>query len=322
MDFLSFLSQASEQRFWLQRRRFCFVSEAYPLTFFNILFKKLEQKNILPAPYQRIFLESTEKKLLQATLQQSILGSYSFFWLGSLSEERESKSLQELAATLLAYQGPHTVAYFIESDSKLMPKKADDIIQLQTDLNIESFITLVQFFDITFDAKKMSLIRTLFNHNNTISLDVCWMLINYLELISSKYIEDYTIYLANLVGRAPSLSVLSEHFFSKNSQQFFALWPKIQKEYPDMFWIIFWAEQMWKAHYVTSFLHAKDFVQAKRMSFRLPYSFINRDWKKSSSKEFAQAYTFLYHMDYALKTGSSFCSLDLFYMNYFMGKFA
>jgi hypothetical protein len=126
----------------------------------------------------------------------------------------------------------------------------------------------------------------------------------------------------NILGAAPSLSALTEAFFAKDAQRFFSLWSALEKEYPEIFWIIFWSDHVWRAYNVIQFLQEKNFVQAKRMSFRLPYSFINRDWQKNSPSELVQAYQNLYSIDFALKKGSSFTALDLFYVNYFNGKFA
>jgi hypothetical protein len=322
MDFATFLSSASKPEFWTTTVRFCFIGNEYPITFFGTLFDTLSKKSILPSPYQRLFLESTEKRLLHATLSQSMLGSTSFYWLGNVSEEKETKGTQETINMFMAYKGPHTLAFFLSSESKFLPKKSDDLIRMDSMIDYSSFQALMLFVGASLDAKKQSFAKSLFAANTSISLDLCCMLLNYLDLISSKYLDDYTPYLTSLVGSLPSLSLLSELFFAKNTQRFFQVWAQVSKEYPDVFWIVFWSEQLWKACHVTRYLHEKDFVQAKRMSFRLPYTFINRDWQKSSTKELACAYEFLYHMDYALKNGSTFCGLDLFYMNYFMGTFA
>jgi hypothetical protein len=69
-------------------------------------------------------------------------------------------------------------------------------------------------------------------------------------------------------------------------------------------------------------MHQKQFVNAKKMSYRLPYSFINKDWQRVQIDELVECYEFLYQIDYAIKTGSTFCSLDLFFAHYFAGIFA
>jgi hypothetical protein len=325
MDFSTFLKAAQTESFWQEHKNFCFAGNTYPLTWFNMLFGYLDQKNLLPAPYQRIFLDNIDKKNMHATLNQSILGMFSFFWFGDISEAAEAKSTKDLADFMLTYQGPHALCYFIDSTSKLLSKKnakKELIVTLPSELNVAQFNELTRIFDINLDTRKTTFIKNIVSGSTSLDLETSCMLINYIELISSKYLDDYSPFLANVIGTSPSLSQLSEYFFAKNSNAFFSVWSKINNEYPDIFWLSFWAEQVWKAHHVIKYLNEKNFVQAKRMAFRLPYSFINRDWQKSNSKELAQAHEFLYHIDYALKTGSSFCAIDLFYVNYFTGKFA
>lgn len=321
MDFIAFLQSLNSPEFWQQRKSLCFVSSSYPIAWFTMLFSQLNKKNTLPYPYQRILIHAAEKKTLYATFNQSILGQFSFFWLGDVSEEKESKSFQELTDFLFAYQGPHALAYFINSSSKLLTKRStENIIPLPHEITLAEFTEYARFFGITLDAKKTAFLKKAFASNASISLDQSCMLINYLELIATKYLDDYSPFLASITGASPSLSLLSELFFAKNIQPFFATWEKVKNDYPEMFWIIFWSEQVWKAHHVITYLQAKDFVAAKKMSYRLPYTFINRDWQKTNALSLVHAYEFLYQIDYAFKTGSTFCSLDLFYMNYFTGK--
>jgi hypothetical protein len=91
----------------------------------------------------------------------------------------------------------------------------------------------------------------------------------------------------------------------------------MQESYPQLFWIVFWSEQVWRAHFVVTFLKDNNITQARSMSRRLPFSFIKTLWKKYSLKELAEANSFLYKADYAAKTGSTFCTLDLFFTNHF-----
>lgn len=322
MDFASFLQSIDSPDFWRQRKNFCFVSNSYPAAWMTMLFSILNRKNLLPGSYQRIFMQSSDKKSLYPTLSQSILGNFSFFWLGDLSEEKESKALNELVDFLFNYQGPHGIAYFINSSSKFLAKRSGDtIITLPHEMTASQFVECLRLFDIVLDTRKMAYVKNIFASYGSIQLDQACMLVNYLELIATKHLSDYLPFLASVTGAAPSLSTLPELFFSKNIQAFFSAWSIVKNDYSDIFWVTFWADQIWKAYHVIGYLKNKDFVGAKRMSYRLPYTFVNRDWKKTNAASLVQAYKFLYQVDYASKNGSTFSSLDLFYMNYFMGKF-
>lgn len=321
MNFQEFLTASSTPDFWQQYRSYCFVGTSYPLLWFSKLFNSLKENNILPIPYQRLFLETTERKVIDAALTQSILGNYSFYWCGALPSERETKQGTDLASMLASYDGPHTVAFFVTKPPKNIASHAL-VITLPQELTPEQIMHLGQTNLLPDDQVKKNFLKNMVQKNVRLDVETCSLLLSHLELIPNAELATASNFLETLTGSAPSLSHLTEQFFAKNAAQFFHLWSKLHHAYPDIFWIFFWAEQTWRAHHVIDALAEKNFVQAKKIGYRLPYAFMNRDWKKSSTKELANAYEFLYHLDYALKTGSTFCALDLFYIKYFTGAFA
>lgn len=321
MNFNDFLKAAKSATFWQERNNICFVSNMYQGIWFSFLFNALRKKSLLSYPYQRLFLDTTEKTTLYGALNQSILGMYSFFWLGDLTEEKETNRWLEFAHFVLNYKGPHIISYFVNNSSKLLANKSIDAIVLPTELSLSQVIECAAFFDITFDTKKMALLKKIIPPEALPSLDFTCMLVTYLELISTKYLYDYMPFLESISGTSPSLTLLAEQFFSKNAHAFFQTWSKLSEKYPEVFWIAFWSEQIWRAYHVIENLNQKNFAQAKRMSFRLPYAFIKRDWQQTNPHSLLAAYEFLYAIDYAIKNGSSFCSLDLFYMKYFTSQF-
>jgi hypothetical protein len=321
MNFQEFLTSSLTPTFWQQYHSYCFVGTSYPLLWFSKLWNTLKERTLLPYPLQRINAESTEKKTLDATLNQSILGSYSFFWFGALATERENKTTQELAAHLCSYRGPHSVVFFTAKQPKSIATSTI-VITIPSELNAHDIIKVSELLLPSGDSTTKNFITKSALACGNFDLESYCLLLSYVELIGPANLQNAKDFLASITGSTISLSQLSEQFFAKNASTFFQLWSKLNKQYPDIFWIFFWAEQTWRAHHVIHFLAEKNFVQAKRMGFRLPYAFMNRDWKKSSTKELANAYKFLYHLDYALKTGSTFCALDLFYAKYFTGAFA
>ncbi len=321
MNFQDFLIAAATPDFWQRHRSYCFVGNSYPLLWFSKLFNTLKENNILPFSYQRLFLETAERKTIDAALTQSMLGNYSFFWCGALPSERENKQAGDLASMFACYAGPHTVAFFVTKPPKNVAHSTL-VIALPQELTPEQIIHLGELNLSPQDRTKKIFLKNMVQKNVHLDVETCSLVLSHLELIPSSELTNAIDFFDTLTGSAPSLTHLTEQFFSKNAAQFFHLWSKLHQAYPDIFWIFFWAEQTWRAHHVIDALAEKNFVQAKKIGYRLPYAFMNRDWKKSSTKELANAYEFLYHLDYALKTGSTFCALDLFYIKYFTGAFA
>ena len=320
LPLVQFLTRAQEPSFWQTQTALCFVGTEYPLTFLNALFGKLAEQQLLPAPYHRLFAGDKDKQPIYASLSQSMLGMTSFYWLGNITEERESKAATAFKQFIGSYQGPHSIAYFIEHQAKPASVNAT-VIELPAQLDFAQFTHLAAFFSPQVDEKKIALAQTLFTRSKH-SIDESYLLLQYLELVNLRLKDAYAGYLGMLFDSQASLNDLSEAFFARQKSIFFSHWSALTNSYPDVFWTVFWSENIWRAYHVMGFLQDKNYVQAKRMSFRLPYSFINRHWQSANRKELASAYEFLYQIDFAIKTGSSFCSLDVFFAHYFAGTFA
>lgn len=318
IDFETFMQSANTPKFWGQGDTIVFKGDTFPPLLFSAFFTLLEKKNLLPYQKTKIDLHGYDKKILTGILNQSILGQYSFFWFGSV----ESINQQDIHTLLATYQGPHIISYFIPLDSKHIElhTKSNIIIDLPSKIDYALFNQLLKFLDQQVSPQKNTLIKKIFNEAKTLDLDTACMLTNYLELIPTKSSPEIDSYLAYITNTQPTLSQLSEHFFAKNAAPFWKVWAKISDEYQEMFWLAFWSEQIWKAYHVVKFLKKNDFVNAKKMSFRLPYSFLGQHWKKHSTTELTNLYEELYTIDRAIKKGSTFFSLDLFYLNYFLGK--
>ena len=154
------------------------------------------------------------------------------------------------------------------------------------------------------------------------SLDEICMLMNYFFVTSMRFGEQLKQNLAAIIEPQSSLYSLAQSFFKKQKKLFFSLWAQKCNEYPVPFWTTYWSEQLWRAHYVVKFMQQNNYPAARRFGFRLPNSFIKGDWRLCSTTELKKSYEMIYDIDCAFKRGSliasSFCSLDLFYCNYFL----
>ena len=100
-------------------------------------------------------------------------------------------------------------------------------------------------------------------------------------------------------------------------QQFFESWNSMSRDYSDLFWTTFWSEQLFKASAYISLNNGKNFLQAKRIAYRLPFSFIQKDWKMLKVHELAQAHNQLYAIDMNIKNGLN-AHLEHFYLNFML----
>jgi len=323
LECADFLSQATTKDFWSQANLFCFCGNEYPSGFFSAMMTHLKKKDIFPFPYARVFFEDTDPNLIGANLSQSILGSTSFFWLGDITVSKPNKQEQKLLDFILAYKGPHTLAFFI-SKGKALPTEGKRTIVVNIDQAVPASagICAVQAMGVVFDAQKRAAFSSFFNKTKLLSLDAICLLAMHLDVMSLKSLESDPGYLDRLINSPETLTTLAQCFFAKQPAAFFKIWQSMHHQYPEIFWLTFWSEQIWRANSVLCYIEKRQFAEVKRSSFRLPYSFVNGDYKKTSHNELANAYSFLYSLDFSLKTSTSSECLELFFMNFFMGKFA
>jgi len=87
------------------------------------------------------------------------------------------------------------------------------------------------------------------------------------------------------------------------------------------FWANFWADQIWRAYVFCDLMKQKKYAEAKKAQYKLPFSFVNRDWSSYSATELRNAHHFLSNLDFKLKNGASEIGLEYFYLQFFNSKF-
>jgi len=339
MKFLEFLQTGKDPNFWNEHKVVvfrgggAFRGNEYPLFFFRMLFDFLKQKDVMTSSY----VKTEDRNQLWAMLEQSFLGKTSTYWLGNITERFKKGKKRKtsgkdvgLAEVLSLYRGPHTVLFFLPRDHKLSlsSQKRICLIDIEDSFSVADAERLFTFFEVSIDPRKKRVLHDIVQHGRFMSLDSICMVMNYLLVTSLRAWMTQPAagalkrQVTGIVEPELSLFQLSKTFFTKQSKKFFPLWAECQNEYSVPFWVAYWSEQLWRAYYVVKFLKQNNFPAARRFAFRLPSSFLKYDWRSCSLEELSQAYTMVYDIDFAFKTGSTFCSLDLMYNKYFLGKFS
>lgn len=322
MKISEFLVKAKETSFWKESTTFCFRGNSYSFLFLRVLFNFLKKKEIVSFDCLRV----AEKNLLLASLQQCFLGQKSFYLLGNVVDNISSKSKknkQDVIDFLASYQGPHSIAFFLPREYKFSSKKTKNVMQVDLEdiSNEKELFAVLKFFEQDLSSDKINILKNILKEVGTIPLDAICMFINYFMVTNFRLTSLLPRHFINLLEPEVSLYSLSEAFFSKKEKLFFKLWSECHNEYSAPFWIIYWSEQLWRAFHVTKFLKQNDLISAKKISFRLPFSFVKSGWKTCYLNELLNAHKFVYDIDFAVKTGASFCFFDFFYYKYFLGKF-
>lgn len=298
----------------------CFKGQTiYPLLFFSYLFSYIKRNSC--ARIVHVDLSEVTKAVICAQLETGFLAGKTYYWFHNLSL-LDIKSKNWWLTYVQKYRGPHCIIFFVDQNTKLKILGDDVlIVEVQDAIGRHSFEYLFQFFNESISSANKRLITLLFQKYENLSLDKAMMLIYYTLFAgsgSSSFVRDW---LDLIIVPEKSLFTLSTYFFSRNIQEFFKFWRLISLDYPDVFWISFWSDLIWRACNVVQLLQKKCPDEARHIGFRLPFSFLQRDWKKVTLKELQQAHQFLYELDFSAKNGFLTLPLELFYTKFFLHQF-
>lgn len=253
-------------------------------------------------------------------LQTSFLGMSLCYWIKGL-DEIDIKYRSALLEFLAQYQGPHTVIVFAEHKDAFKLANKGVIVSLAAKVDASLFTVMLSFFKKKYSLSLVKLITQITSAYDPIDLDQACMIMQYMQVMGRSDEPAQQLF-DKVLESERSLFIVSQHFFAKDSSSFFKLWAKFELEYPITFWTTFWSEQLWRAHYAHYFLKQNNTALAKTVGFRLPFTFMQRDWKRSTLAELKNAHKFIYELDVAYKHNiETQAGIDLFYSKFFLNSF-
>jgi hypothetical protein len=294
----------------------CFtIKKEYPLLYFSQLITKITKDN---NPFISIDLAGGEIGSVQAQLESSFLGASQRYWLGYI-DALPKAALKQWQSYLDAYQGPNSLYYVTSYDQK-QEKKRNSIL-IPDDITKIEFRGLYTFFVKEPNQIDLQRIDQFYMKADTIPLDTACLLLSYMRVMGSQSQEFYTDWLEQILLPKQSLFVLSQHLFAKKITSFLSYWHEVKGQYPEQFWISFWSDQLWRAAFYCKYMSESKITDAKTVGQRLPFSFLQKDYRLHRFDELYHAHQSLYDLDYDLKHGGSAIGLDLFLYNFFAGDY-
>lgn len=300
---------------------FFFYSSYYPLLFLSLFFIRYKQK------YPGLSFQSIEMPLLSLTqlqqqLETTFLGNPQLYWLKDLSK-LEPSAQTEISHYLMSYKGPNKVVCFI-TNADYIDNKAATVrsMELPLAIPVHDISLLLEVIDMPLGTPIVErAIKKLEKITDTVSLDQASLFLHYTVLLGVNNDLFFNEWVHFILTPAVSLFMLSQHFFSKKELLFFGLWKSIHAQYNEAFWTVYWSEQIWRAGMYIALRKQGALSDAKKIAYKLPFSFINNDWRHYTVGECKNAHQFLYELDYNVKNGNSLLGLDLFYTSFFLNKF-
>lgn len=243
---------------------------------------------------------------LKGTCETSFLGMQTFYWLKDF-HLLDASSKRKWFEYLKNYKGPHTIFLFDTVSSSL-----DTVYALPESVSRELYEQLCTLFfpEIPGDSK---FVVKLFEKKEKLSLEEASMLMNYHMALGKQSDTFFSDWFPKILIAEHSLFTLSQYLFAQQPKEFFTFWSHCSSDYPLEFWTAYWSEHVWQAALFVLRAQQEGILVAKKYAQRLPFSFINKDWKKHTYKKLSDAHHALYMLDYTVKNGGPDYGLELWY---------
>jgi hypothetical protein len=242
----------------------------YPLLFFTVLSRALQTKNV---GLQNINADQVDVSALENTLATTFLGQSLLYHVRDM-HVLDAKKYKKIISIFSSYQGPHCVLMWLPTEADSSGYKGSTITLPNTvDKNL--MISIARAFGFARIAQNPKFLAAFFAKSKSISLEFALLLCSYgtvLGVDSQIFIDQW---LDRLVESSPSLFTLAQHFFARDEKKFGELWHTIKLRYAGPFWISFWGEQLFRAACVIHYHKIGNDVAKKKISFRLPFSFLS-----------------------------------------------
>ncbi len=295
---------------------FC-VKNSYPATFFNWFLSHTARMSDCHV----IDFDIHDLQSIKSQIQVSFLGQARRYWLRNISEI-SAPMRTELFELLQTYQGPNILFFFAYETDVLHIPKSWCKVTIPDELDLQQCIAVINQIANVDHAYLTYVVPLLYKNRSVISFDHAFLILPYMQLIQGKHITDFmTSWADTLIPSESSLFVLSKLFFEKNGRAFFDQWKNIRDQYSLPFWTVFWSEQLWRAAWYVTIARQKNRAELKKISYRLPFSFVQHGWHAFSVRELKGAHDFVYSLDYATKNGGGTAGLELFFNQFFENRF-
>ena len=165
------------------------------------------------------------------------------------------------------------------------------------------------------------LLAYVFQQHNQLRFEHAYLVMWYYYLLGKNFISWCQSWLPRVVAPKQSLFQLSEYFFQKNATRLWFSWYAFSSVYPHEFWVAFWSEHLWQAYVFITIAQEHTVARARSHVNKLPFAFMQRDWRSVSLNEITQAMTYIYTLDLYVKSGGNPYAIEQFLHYWLSGSF-
>ncbi|MCL4380300.1 hypothetical protein M1466_02310 [Candidatus Dependentiae bacterium] len=166
----------------------------------------------------------------------------------------------------------------------------------------------------------ISCLQQVFAHQQSLPTVTVFALLPYAQLLGGRVQEFIEQRLSALMPVQESLFDVSAALLARDARKFTQLYTAMLDSYPSHFWVTWWSEQLFKAHGYIVAKQQKNAAASAAISSRLPFSFLERDYRLVKQEQIRIALQELYWVDYWLKNGCGDERLTWWYCRWFGAK--
>lgn len=232
-------------------------------------------------------------------IESTFLGQSALIFLGNISAL--SVADQKYWCGFFAeYKGSNTLWYCLERTQT----SNEQAIVIPSAVSFDIiFLLYVFFYDTEEKQRFISFFKKIQERTKALSLDQACLLMQYCRVIGRNGDNFIDEMIDDLIVPQSSLFMLSDAVFQKNKKNALQLWLSMRDIFPVQFWITFWSEQVWRAYWYAYLMRMGAVVDAKKVAYRLPYSFMQKNWRLCILADLKRVHGLLYDIDIGTKGG-------------------
>ncbi|OGB97945.1 hypothetical protein A3F06_01705 [candidate division TM6 bacterium RIFCSPHIGHO2_12_FULL_36_22] len=313
MKFIKDLTQQLDHSWWSSCSLLCFSGSSYPFLFLAAWQQKLKMK--LKKRFVVCDITKQELSILKGSLGTSFLGESCIYYLGDLSQ-LPTKKQEAWELYLNQYAGPHCLIFFSDKPKIAVKNNTAVHVELPDWLNQKEYMELLKLcWPVQDYVRCRFLAMAVIKQYGRVSLDQGYLLGHYGLLLGNNIDEFMDNWVEAIIPNEGSLFELSAALLSGKRDEFFQQYASLKDIYPLPFWVSFWSEQLFRAIYYVQYKNENRVAEAKQIGFRLPFSFLQKDWRLASLSKLNRSHDLLYKIDFDFKNGGSEILLDNFYFH-------
>ncbi len=293
-----------------QYRVIALQASVYPALFVRALLAKITRDGgVKPTVLDLATHDVGQIKLRLAT---SFLGQKCFFWFGDTSQY-SLKSSAALMNFLASYQGEHSVLIYTP---QVLKGPLCITIECPEKINEKLLSELVVLYTPEQQKRIHTLVRAVYKRVAVLTLEQALLVMDYAQVLGANRELFFDEWFDLLVKPEMSLFQLSSLLLARDPA-FWQLWSSIKPAYEFPFWVSYFSELFFRAYHYGQYRKQNQLIEAKKIGYRLPFSFIQRDWQKMERALLCAAHDRLTMVDYQLKNGATPVLLDSVFVQFF-----